>query len=186
MGHALAQNGRAQGQKISAPDRGQLRTADPCRITTSNIPGAKGCDESAMPDQRENRSTTADPGPPDRRPDIGSARHDFAGHPIEQTAGPRVSDGCTHFATQSHGAGAARCARQTLADPTSIVPITLALIGGILIIGGALTSAGKGPGKLIKPHPRRRGASLRSRKWRRRLGFPLIAVGLACLALIFV
>ncbi|WP_231730429.1 hypothetical protein, partial [Novosphingobium sp. Fuku2-ISO-50] len=141
-----------------------------------------------MPDQWENRSTTSDPGPPptDRRPDAGSVRHDFAGHPIDQTAVPRVSEGCSHFATQSHGAAAARCARQTLADPTSIVPITLAVIGGILIIGGALTSAGKGPGKLINPHPRRRGASLRARKWRRRLGFPLIAVGLACLALIFV
>lgn len=142
-----------------------------------------------MPDQWENRSTPPDPGPPfsaGRQPDTWQAHHDFAGQPIDQSMEPRAADGCSHSTTQLHAAGAARCARQTLADPTSIVPITLVLIGGLLIIGGALTNAGKGPGKLIKPQSRRRRASLRAQLWRRRLGFAMIAVGLAFLALIFV
>ena len=142
-----------------------------------------------MPEQWENRSTATDPGPawsPGQRPDGGAVHHDLAGHPVDQTAEPRASKGCLHFAIQPHAAGTTHCARQTLADPTSTAPVILALIGGILIIAGALTHVGKGPGKLIKPDPRRRGATRRARRWQRGAGLTLIAIGLICLALIFI
>jgi len=101
-------------------------------------------------------------------------QRDLAGHVIEHAPLVRVDDGCSHV----HAPGSPLCARHPLPDPTSIGPIILAVISGILIICGALTFMERGPGKLIRPKPRRRGATQRARRWRRRIGAVLVLMGI--------
>ena len=138
-----------------------------------------------MPSPFETRMEAAQPLPDDKapfpaadHPVIQPVRRDIAGHTADSAPEPRVNNGCNPFTTQTHAAGAPRCARHVLSDPTSFAPIVLALFAGILIISGA-------PGKRIRPLPHRRGATRRARRWQRRVGIALIAVGLVSFALAF-
>lgn len=71
-------------------------------------------------------------------------------------------------------------------DPTSIAPILLVLVSGILIVCGARTTAGKGPGALIQPGSRSRRAIHRADRLRRNVGRAFIVMGLLVFLLIFV
>jgi hypothetical protein len=80
---------------------------------------------------------------------------------------------------------ASACDRSTLQDPTSFAPILLIMAGGILIVTGALTAAGKGPGARIQPGSRRSRARRRAKRQRWWLGAVLIVAGLVAFGLIF-
>lgn len=81
---------------------------------------------------------------------------------------------------------AIRCARQTLPDPTSLAPILLTIAAGILIIGGALTMANKGPAALLKPRSRSRREVRRLQGRRRIAGLALIGAGIGSLLMIVI
>ncbi len=117
------------------------------------------------------------------RPIVLPVRRDLAGHPVDSAPEPR-NDACGHIARPSHGATSPPCPRHAIPDPSSVVPLILALIAGALIIVGVLTALGRGPGKLIRPKPRRRGAT--KRRLRRAIGTALTFAGLIVIVFAFV
>jgi hypothetical protein len=141
-----------------------------------------------MPDPTPSSSATTQSAKDDLpayRPMVLPVRRDLAGHPLDNAPEPRT-DGCGHGARQSRGATSQTCPRHAVPDPSSVVPLILALIAGTLIIVGVLTAIGRGPGKLIRPKPRRRGATKRARRMRRATGSALIVAGFVVIGLIFV
>ncbi len=92
---------------------------------------------------------------------------------------------CKHAGYGTHAAGTARCVSQAIDDPTALGPILIAPASGALIILGALTYLGRGPGKLIKAKSRRRSASRRAQRWRRRIGVALVVLGVSGLVCAF-
>jgi hypothetical protein len=74
--------------------------------------------------------------------------------------------------------------QQTLPDPTNLAPILLTIAAGILIIGGALTLANKGPAALFKPRSRSRREARRLQVRRRLAGLGLIGAGIGSLVFI--
>jgi len=107
--------------------------------------------------------------------------HDMAGHVIVPAGPMPTNDPCGHFAAHTQTPGTPLCARRSIDVPVSIGPIVYAVIGGMLIISGVLTFYERGPGRWIRPSPRRRGATQRARRWRRRIGGGMAVLGCFCL-----
>jgi len=114
-------------------------------------------------------------------PTIVPVRRDLAGH----TAEWQPDKGCHHDRGQAGVNGALPCDRSAFSDPSSFAPILLVMVGGILIVSGALTAMGKGPGALIQPHSRSRRAKQRATRRRRWVAAVFIIAGLCAFALIF-
>ncbi|WP_420382049.1 hypothetical protein [Novosphingobium sp.] len=150
-----------------------------------------------MPDPVETQTAPASSGTPSTGADstapAGGARHtvavvrrDMSGQVIDAVPVVRTAANCSHGGPGPHAPGVPLCAPQQIHDPTSVGPILVALVCGILIVCGALTFTERGPGKLIKPKPRRRGATQRARRWRRRVGAALVVLGVLGLVRAFV
>jgi uncharacterized integral membrane protein len=105
----------------------------------------------------------------------------------QMTAGGARQAGETQCG-QAHGHGPAwlHCAPSPMTDPTSIAPFLLVMIGGSLIMAGAQTAAGKGPGAWFVADPRSRRSMRRVQRQRRRLSSVFIGGGLLALVLILV
>ena len=119
------------------------------------------------------------------QPAVHIVQRDMAGQVIERAPLARVDDECGYVSARVHAPVSPLCAPHPISDPTSVGPIIVAVISGILIICGTLTFNGRGPGKLIRPKPRRRGATHRARNWRRRIGGALVLMGIIGLARTF-
>ena len=102
------------------------------------------------------------------------ARRDMAGRVIGQASDDAA---CSHVGSRTHAAGTPLCAPAPIGDPTSFGAPVAAVVCAVLIVGGVLTFMGRGPGRLIRPRPRRRGATQRARRWRRSIGVVLVVVG---------
>ncbi len=75
------------------------------------------------------------------------------------------------------------CGRHALSDPTSLAPIALTIVAGLLIIGGSLVVKGKDPDVLTGAPARGRRAKRRALRRRRLIGWALVAAGVGCLLL---
>jgi hypothetical protein len=109
--------------------------------------------------------------------------NDMAGHAVGWQ--PQIAT-CHEIPALLHKPGAQPCPRQPMSDPSSFAPIVLALAGGLLILCGWLTTAGRGPGALIKPHRQGRRSAAKAQRRRYMVGGPMIVVGVLCVARIIV
>jgi hypothetical protein len=105
--------------------------------------------------------------------------HDMAGHSIDWQ--PQVT-ACRPFAALVHAPGGEHCPARSLHDPLSLAPLLLVMAGGVLIVLGGLTTAGRGFGAMIKPHRRGRRSAAHAQQRRLMVGAPLILAGLYCVA----